>query len=398
MKQASASKGGDFTMINFNIPSTLIVGGGASAEIGNQLERIRCKHALIVTDAYMLEGGIVERIAASILEKDIAVSVYSEVVPDPTDENVHAGLEKYGEAGADAVVGLGGGSPMDTAKAIAVLVHNPPPISLYAGYHKITNPGAPLALIPTTAGTGSEVTKVTVITDTQRDVKMMMLDVYLLAKIALVDYEITMSMPATLTAHVGMDTFTHGLEAYVSKKANPISDPIALSCMKLVAENISTAVKEPDNKKAREAMMLAACQGGMAFSNSSVCLVHGMSRPIGAHFHIPHGLSNSVLLYEVTRYSIPGSPERYARAARYIGVANDGDSDEVAAKALPPYIESLNEKLKIPRLRDLLENDRDLYEGKLDAMAQAALDSGSPRNNPLVPSQEEIVDLFRAAW
>lgn len=385
-------------MINFNIPSTLIVGGGASAEVGNQLQRIQCKHALIVTDAYMLECGIVERIATYIKDKGIAVSIFSEVVPDPTDKNVYDGLEKYKTAGADAIVGLGGGSPMDTAKAIAVLANNPPPISLYAGYHKVSNPGAPLVLIPTTAGTGSEVTKVTVITDTERDVKMMMLDVSLLAQVALVDYELTMSMPATLTAHVGMDTFTHGLEAYVSRKANPISDPIALSCMKLVADNICTAFSEPDNRKAREAMMLAACQGGMAFSNSSVCLVHGMSRPIGANFHIPHGLSNSVLLYEITKFSIRGNLERYATVARAIGAANQGDSDTVAAGALPDYIDSLNERLKIPRLRDLVANDWDCYQGKLDTMAQAALDSGSPQNNPVVPENSEIVELYEAAW
>jgi alcohol dehydrogenase class IV len=287
---------------------------------------------------------------------------------------------------------------MDTAKAIAILANNPPPISLYAGLHKVANAGAPLVLIPTTAGTGSEVTKVTVITDTERDVKMMMLDVSLLAQIALVDYELTMSMPATLTAHVGMDTFTHGLEAYVSQKANPISDPIALSCMKLVADNICTASNEPDNRKAREAMMLAACQGGMAFSNSSVCLVHGMSRPIGANFHIPHGLSNSVLLYDITKYSINGNLERYATIARTIGAADEGESDKNASEALPAYIESLNQRLNIPRLRDLVNNDKELYEGKFDSMAQAALDSGSPQNNPVVPLHSEIVELYQAAW
>lgn len=385
-------------MIHFNVPSTLIVGGGASAEIGNQLERIRCKHAFIVTDAYMLECGIVDRIAGYIKEKGIAASVFSEVVPDPTDKNVYHGLEAYTEAGADAIVGLGGGSSMDTAKAIAVLANNPPSISLYAGYHKVPNPGVSLMLIPTTAGTGSEVTKVTVITDTERDVKMMMLDAHLLAQVALVDYELTMSMPATLTAYVGMDTFTHGLEAYVSQQANLLSDPIALSCMKLVADNICTAFNEPDNKKAREAMMLAACQGGMAFSNSSVCLVHGMSRPIGANFHIPHGLSNSVLLYDITKYSINGNLERYATIGRTIGAANENDSDECAANALLSYIEWLNKKLSIPRLRDLVVKDRNFYEEKLDSMAQAALDSGSPQKNPVVPRHSDIVELYKNAW
>ena len=287
---------------------------------------------------------------------------------------------------------------MDAAKVIAVMANNEPPLSQYAGYHQIPKPGLPLIAIPTTAGTGSEVTKVAVITDTERDVKMMMLDVNLLPDVALVDYELSMSMPAPLTAHVGVDTLTHAIEAYVSKKANGMTDPIALSCVKLVGDHLLTAFREPNNEEARAAMMLAACQGGMAFANSSVCLVHGMSRPIGAHFHVPHGLSNAVLLPEITRFSVPGATSRYAVVARILGAAELDNDDEVASGKLIEFLEDLNARLGITRVKDVVKVDRTTYDMKLEEMAQSALESGSPQNNPIVPSQSQIVELYKTIW
>src|SRR6185503_7441103 len=245
--------------------------------------------------------------------------------------NVHEGLELLRAEQCDLVIGFGGGSPMDAAKVIAVAATNEAPISDFAGYHRIARPGVPLILIPTTAGTGSEVTKVAVITDTQRDVKMMMLDVHLLARVALVDFELSLTMPASLTAHVGVDTLTHGIEAYVSRKANALTDPLATECIRMTTSHLGTAWQEPGNRRAREAMMVAACLGGMAFANSSVCLVHGMSRPIGAIFHLAHGLSNALLLPEITRWSFRGALPRYAQIAHLIGAAGRDTPDEVAA-------------------------------------------------------------------
>ena len=303
---------------NFNIPSTIILGGGASDQLVAQVQRLGARRALLVTDAYLQQNGLAERFAGQLRAAGVETGIFAGVQPDPTAQNVMDGLGELQRCRAEVVIGLGGGSPMDAAKTFAVLATNPPPIAQYAGYHKVAQPGLPLVVIPTTAGTGSEVTKVAVITDTERDVKMMLLDVHLLPRVALVDYELTMTMPPGLTAHVGVDTLTHAIEAYVSRRANPLTDPIALSCTRLVAEHLLTAFREPDNRPAREAMMTAACQGGMAFSNSSVCLVHGMSRPIGAHFHVPHGLSNAVLLPDVTRFSLPGAgPLRRHRSGRW---------------------------------------------------------------------------------
>ncbi|MBI5394567.1 MAG: iron-containing alcohol dehydrogenase [Verrucomicrobia bacterium] len=382
----------------FNVPSTIIVAGGASQQLAAQAARLGGRRALLVTDATLVASGLVKRCADQLAAADIPATVFSGVKPDPTDENVREGLALLRKENCDLVVGLGGGSPMDAAKVIAVAATNDAPLREFAGYHRIARAGLPLVLIPTTAGTGSEVTKVAVITDTGRDQKMMMLDVHLLANVALVDFELSLTMPASLTAHVGVDTLTHGIEACVSKKANGLTDPLAEQCIRLTAANLLTAWAEPANRPAREAMMLAACLGGMAFANSSVCLVHGMSRPVGAVFHLAHGLSNALLLPEITRWSLRGAVARYARIARLVGAAADSAPDESASASLPVYLEQLNARLGIGRLRDFIHVDQTVFEQKLPAMAEAALASGSPQNNPALPSTDEIVALYRRVW
>jgi alcohol dehydrogenase class IV len=376
--------------IHFNVPSTIRIGGGASAELAAQVQRLQADRVLFVTDAGIRSLGYLDPLAEQLQQAGITVTVFSDVQPDPTDRNVLDGLDQFRKSGATAIVALGGGSSIDCAKVISILTANPLAMTQYTGYHKIPKAGVPVIAVPTTAGTGSEVTKVAVITDTERDVKMMMLDAHLLPRVALVDYKLTMSMPPALTAAVGVDTLTHAIEAYVSRKANAMTDPIALSCVRLVAEHLRTACREPGNERAREGMMLAATQGGMAFSNSSVCLVHGMSRPIGAMFHVPHGLSNAVLLPAVTRFSIAGARDRYAAVAR--------EMELDPAEALVDGLEQLNRDLNLPRLRDCKGVDAARFEKSLTKMASDALASGSPQNNPRVPTADEIVALYREAW
>ena len=367
-------------------------------EVGVQVKRLKAGHALLITDSYLEQSGLVARIRSQLEKEGIVTSTYSGVQPDPTDKNVLAAFRQFQESKAEVIVGIGGGSSMDVAKVVSVLANNPLPMNQYEGYGNIPNPGAPLVVIPTTAGTGSEVTKVAVIADTQRDVKMMMLDPNLLPGVAVVDYELTLTMPSALTAHVGVDTLVHAVEAYVSKKANVMTDPIALSSIRLVAESLPKAFKEPDNRKAREGMMLAACQAGMAFANSSVCLVHGMSRPLGALYHVPHGLSNAVLFPVVTEYSLPGAFERYATVARTMGCAEKTASDKNAALALVEELQKLNEMLEIPSLGDCVKIDRSVFDQRVEKMADDALASGSPGNNPIVPNREDIVELYHKAW
>jgi alcohol dehydrogenase len=383
---------------SFNIPSSVIIGGGASAELLPQLRRLGAKRVLVVTDAFMVKSGVVARLLAPLQEGGIETAVFDGVQPDPTVQNVRDGLALYRSSGAEAVVAIGGGSPLDAGKAISILTTNPEPLADYMGYHKIPKAGAPLLAIPTTAGTGSEVTKVAVITDTERDVKMMILDQHLLPVVALVDYELTLSMPAPLTAHVGVDTLTHGIEAYVSRKASEMTDPVALSCIRLAAIHLVKAWEEPGNLAAREGMMLSATQGGMAFANSSVCLVHGMSRPLGLLFHIPHGLSNAMLLPAVTRFSLAGAEACYATVARTMGLCAANASDASAAASLVEGLEKLNARLEVPRIRDFKGATLEVFEAALEKMASDALASGSPANNPVVPTASEIVQLYREAW
>ena len=383
---------------SFNVPSTVITGAGASAELGAVVQQLGARRVLLVTDTFLAHTGVAARFVEHLDRVGIVAHVFADVQPDPTVRNVRAGLAQLRHSEADVIVAVGGGSPIDAAKAISVLATNPEPLSQYAGYHHIPRAGVPLIAIPTTAGTGSEVTKVAVITDTERDVKMMLLDAHLVPTAALVDYELSMSMPPALTAHVGVDTLTHGIEAYVSRKATAITDPIALACIRLAAGNLEVAWRDPHNRVARENMALAACQGGMAFANSSVCLVHGMSRPLGAVFHLAHGLSNAVLLPAVTRYSLPGAPERYATIAREMGCASREDADEDAGEALARELESLNARLGVPRLGEIEGMDRRRYEVMLEKMAEDALASGSPQNNPVVPTTWDIVELYRRAW
>ncbi len=381
----------------FNAPQTLIVGGGARERLAEQILKRGKKRVLVVTDAHLVASGKVTEFEVLLHEAGIHTSIFSDVQPDPTVENVEQGLAAYRDSQSELIVGIGGGSPMDAAKAISILTTNPLPLAQYMGYHKVPNAGCPLILVPTTAGTGSEATKVSVITDSVRNNKMMILDEHLQADVAIIDYELSVSMPQTLTAHVGIDTFSHGLEAYVSRKASRLTDPIALSCLQLCCRHLVDAYENGGNVEAREGMMMAALQGGMAFSNSSVCLIHGMSRPLGAHFHLTHGLSNAVLLPEVTKFSLAASEARYAEVSRTLEIVPSQTADSIAAEALLPWLEQLNTTCGIPRMRSLIKDQR-AYEDKLQAMAQAAIESGSPANNPRIPTCEQIVDIYRAIW
>lgn len=382
----------------FDCATAILHGCGSRHQVGALAREFGSKRALIVTDSGVVGLGFVSHVTAALKQAGIEAVVFADVQPDPTKQNVLDGFQALKDNACDLVIALGGGSPIDTAKVIAVLPTNQADMTTFAGLHKIQHAGVPLIAIPTTAGTGSELTKVAVITDTDRDVKMMMLSAPLQPRAAIQDYELTLTMPPALTAAVGVDTFTHGLEAYVSKKANAMSDPLALSCMKLVAKYLRRAYADPNDHEAREGMMIAAGQGGMAFSNSSVCLVHGMSRPIGAVFHVPHGLSNAMLLPAVTKFSIGGALARYATAARTVGAATAEDTDELAARKLCDWLQELNEDLSIMRLSEWKSTDAGRFHALKAKMAQDALDSGSPNNNPKVPTGEEIVALYDEVW
>jgi alcohol dehydrogenase class IV len=379
------------------IPSIIKVGGGAFAEASSILKRLEVKHPLIVTDAFLVRLGLVESLREQIEKAGIACDVFSETVPDPTTDAVAAGLRVFTRGRHDALVSLGGGSPIDSAKAIGMLAAN----SGRARDYKVPNEipkKCPLHLaIPTTAGTGSEVTRFTVITDSETGEKMLIAGASLVPNAAIVDFELTISMPARLTADTGTDSLTHAMEAHVSRKANAFADAFAMAAMKTIWAELPIAFHEPGNRRARESMMLAATQAGMAFSNASVALVHGMSRPIGAHFHVPHGLSNAMLLPAVTAFSVKAAESRYAECARTIGVAGQSDSDVEAGRKLVDALFERNQDLEVPSPKKY-GIPEDQYFSLIPTMAKQALASGSPQNNPRIPTSKEIEEIYQRIW
>ena len=381
---------------NINLPRILRVGAGASAELVVTLRELGVNRPLLVTDPYMVQCGYSERVMEPLTDAGIEAGVFGECVPDPTTDSVEAALEVLRGGDFDCVVALGGGSSMDTAKAVAVLALLDGPMRDYKVPYQIDS-GLPVIAIPTTAGTGSEATRVAVISDTQTQEKMLCMGLGLMPVAALVDFELTMTMPYRLTADTGIDSLCHALEAYVSRKANPFTDSIALTAMKTIAENIRTACAEPDNRFAREAMMLAATQGGIAFANASVTLIHGMSRPIGALFHVPHGLSNAMLLPEITAWSVEHAATRYAHCARIMGLADSADDDARALDKLVAGLRQLNQDLSVPSPGAFGIEEATWFDS-LDLMAEQALASGSPANNPRIPQATDIVELYKRVW
>ncbi len=380
-------------------PRAIRIGGGAVQQVAAVLAQFGLSKPLVVTDPWMVSSGTVEKALAPLRAAGLKPAVFSDTVPDPTDTVIEAGVKVLLAGDYDCLVGFGGGSPMDTAKAMAILAAAP----AGAKMRQFKVPAAadtglvPVICIPTTAGTGSEATRFTVITDTETDEKMLIAGLGALPLAALVDYELTFSVPARITADTGIDSFTHALEAFVSARANAQSDTWALSAMRLIGPNLRTAYHQPNNAVAREAMMLGALQAGLAFSNSSVALVHGMSRPIGAHFHVAHGLSNAMLLPAVTEYGLEAALDRYAEAGRALGVAQRGDSDAAAAEKLLGELRAWNDELKVPTPQGY-GIDRAKWDGLLELMAEQALASGSPANNPKVPDAATIMGLYRRVY
>jgi alcohol dehydrogenase class IV len=381
----------------FLIPPVLITGTGSSEMVGEEVKKLDCTKGLVVTDEVLSKLGKLEGIKKALTESDIQFSIYDKISSEPTVDFVTEGLEAFRDNQCDFCLAVGGGSAIDTAKAISVMATNKSSIEDYKGINNIPQKGAALIAVPTTAGTGSEVTAVTIITDTKTDVKMLLISPFLIPRVAIVDPLLTLSCPRGLTAAVGLDALTHGIEAYVSVKAQPMTDIFCLSAIELISGNLRQAWANGNNVEAREKTMLGALQAGIAFSNSSVALVHGMSRPIGAYFHVPHGVSNAALLGVVTEFSLVGNPARYAHVAKAMGENIEGLTDIEAAQLAAKSVKKLIADVKIPSLEELGVEKKRLDE-LAPKMAEAAIDSGSPGNNPRQATKEEIIELYSITY
>ena len=379
----------------FIMPGKIISGAGALEQAQGALSGLG-RRALIVTGNGRVKEMNLSRVTAVLEPAGITWCVYDGISGEPTDKMIQQGLAVYTAEGCDFLIALGGGSPMDAMKAIAALTVNPGKLSDYMG-KEIGGEIPPMVAIPTTAGTGSEATKFTIITDTEKDVKMLLKGDALMPDLAIIDPQLTITAPPSITAATGMDALTHAIEAYTSRKAQPMTDVFAVSAVKRIFRHLPAAFHDGSNTAAREEMALAALEAGVAFNNASVTLVHGMSRPIGALFHVPHGISNAMLLKECMAFALDGACDRFAALAEAIGVAVPAAGDQENAKRFLLAVEDICAELKIPTLAEY-GIDRDTFFARMDKMATDALISGSPANTRKEVTKADILAIYENLW
>ncbi len=379
----------------FMIPEMVYMGNEALKMAIDEIVKLG-KKALVVTGNSMIRQGHVSELQALLYEQGVDSVVFSGITGEPTDKMIEEGVECYQTEACDFLIGFGGGSPLDSAKAIGIIITNQGEIVDYSG-GEIVNKIPSLVAIPSTAGTGSEATQFTVITDTKRNIKLLIKDPCLLPKLAVIDPKYTCMTPSDVTVATGLDALTHAIEAFTSRKAFSVTDVFALSSIKRIFEYLPMAYQDGTDLKAREELAIAAFEAGVCINNSSVTLVHGMSRPIGAIFHVPHGISNAMLLYECLSYVLDGAYCKFAQIARCIGYAKESDSDEVAAMQCMVAIRELCEICDVPTLAEYGIN-KDAFADQINKMAMDAYNSGSPANTKKNISKEDIKIIYRKLW
>jgi alcohol dehydrogenase class IV len=379
-----------------SLPEQVIYGQGVFAQVGIIAKGLG-RRALIIGDPIMERLGLIARCEQYLQNDSLDYVTFTGVPSEPTDEYVEQALRLCRLEQCELVISIGGGSCIDTAKAVAVMMTNEGYIGDYRGNHPFSHPPLPHIAIPTTAGTGSEVTKVTVIIDTANDVKMMISQPELLPRVALLDPLLTLSCPPHVTAATGLDALCHAVEAYLSRRAHSLTNMFALEAIGTIMKYLPAAYENGEDIVAREQMAIGAMMAGMAFSNASVTLVHGMSRPMGALFHVPHGISNAMLLSAVLAFTRPSAEHLLAEISRSIWPKLVEQTDEELADAFLSEIKRMCKRLSIPNLRDW-GIDAELFNESLPRMASDALLSGSPANNQRIPTQQEIIELYKQCF
>ncbi|MGM0592168.1 MAG: iron-containing alcohol dehydrogenase [Halobacteriota archaeon] len=379
-------------------PSSVVLGVGAVEQVGDYASLYGDTALVVATEQIFEFHG--ETVLNVLEASGIETVVYTDVRPDPTVENIEAAYDLWSERGCDTIVTLGGGSSIDTGKGVGILATNDGQIRDFgvdrAGYEGVPNPTPPLIAVNTTAGTGSEATRSVVVSDESTATKFLIVSKNVVPDVAIEDPELTVSLPRSHTAFTGIDALTHAIEAYVSVHSYGVPDAYAEEAMKRIARSLPVAWANGDDVDARADMLVGQLQAGQAFTNSSVALVHGLARPLGAQLHLPHGLANALILPYVMEFSAMASREKYANVARIIGVADEDDSTIEAAEKAAEGVLRLCEDLT---LTDYLDDfgevpSREAYLDVVDEMTQDAIDSGSPDNNPRKPTPGEIRELY----
>ncbi|ADO82292.1 iron-containing alcohol dehydrogenase [Ilyobacter polytropus] len=378
-------------MYSYFIPTVNLMGRGAVSNVGKQAKILNGSKALLITDEILVKIGVAEKIISLLNESGVETSVYDKVNPNPTVKNVSDALSVYQNEKCDIIIALGGGSSIDCAKGVGILATNGGNISDYEGVDKSENPMPPFITINTTAGTGSEMTRFTIITNTDTSVKMAIVDWHVTPTVSINDPELMISMPASLTAATGMDALTHAIEAYVSTIATPVTDSAAIKAVELISKYLRPAVANGENIEAREMMAYAAFLAGMAFNNASLGNVHAMAHQLGGFYNLPHGVCNAILLPQVQEFNLIAYPERFADIARALGENIEGISPmEAGAKAISA-IKRLSKDVGIPSgLRELGVKEEDF-----PILADNTLKDVCIATNPRKSSKNQIIQLFR---
>lgn len=378
----------------FNLPTRIEFGIGKVKELGRRIRELGGNRVLVVTDKGLVEHGVAGKVFAVLEQEKLDYVVYDETKPNPRDVDCIAAYGLAQGKEIDFIVGLGGGSSMDTAKAVGTLLSHGGELSDWYGLNTLKKPITPLICLPTTAGTGSEITFFSVITDTVTQLKMNIVDVHVAPRIALLDPELTLTLPPSVTASTGMDALTHAIEAYTCTIAEPITDGLALHAIDLIVEHLPTAVQNGNHLIARKNMLAASLIAGIAFGNSDVGGVHCMAEAMGGLYDTPHGVANSILLPYVFEYNIPSNPQKHAVVAQRLGARKEGKSTEELAYEGVRLLKQLAETVGIPKMKELgYVNPKDF-----PYLAEGAIHNVSAPSNPRKASQEDCTRLFEKAY
>ncbi len=379
----------------FNTVARIISGVDSALGLGSQCEHLNMQRPLLVTDPGLMSIGLVQPIVAALEKAGLAPLIFDQVCEDPPEDTVTAAENMAREGGVDGVIAVGGGSSMDVAKVVAVLLGGDQVLAEIYGVGQVAGSRLPLILVPTTAGTGSEVTPVAVIT-TGKTTKAGVSSPVLLPDVAVLDAGLTLGLPPTITAMTGVDAMVHAIEAYTSRhKKNPLSDNLALNALQLLSRNIRTAVHEGGNREARENMLLGACLAGQAFANAPVGGVHALAYPLGGHYHIPHGLSNSLVLPSVLSFNAPEANVLYAELAEIVIGAPVAGGEEAKTAALIAALRQLIDEVSLPAtLQQAGVKESDLEMLATDAMLQQRL----LVNNPRDVEYADALAIYQAAY
>jgi alcohol dehydrogenase len=373
---------------SFELPTKIEYGVGAARGLADVVKKRNAGKVLLVTDKGVASSGLLERITGPLAAHKLSCKVFDDVEPNPKDYNVQQGSEIARRFAPDCLVALGGGSPIDCAKAIAVVARQGGAVRDYEGPNKIGADVLPLIAIPTTAGTGSEVTFSSVITDSREKFKFSIKDPQIAPKVALVDPEMTLTMPAELTASTGMDALTHAVEAFTARVSEPIADSAALYAIELISRYLRIAVSEGNNLEARAGMLLGSVLAGIAFSHADVAAVHCVAEALGGKYDAPHGVCNAVVLPAVMAYNMEYCKERYARIAAAMGLAYEG-VDEGAHQAVEA-VQKLASDVHLPGFNSLGVQEKDLEE-----LAVNSFKNGSNIDNPRPMTKADYLNLFQ---